>query len=347
MRIFSCLSCCGDTYAQIFPQYNKNTRTFPHNNFLSTRFSTKGEQMLQKIIVIFYLMIFSLCCGLCATCHGQNQITTYRERGTVIIGTFNIAWLGDGSSDDREPRSDEEYKNVAGVIREANPDVLGVEEIENGAALEKVLRYLPGYKYLIGQKGGQQNVGIIFREGITVELVEEYEPLIIEQGKNRPGLLVRCKAGNFDWTMMVVHLKSTSRFDSTQEMKDRSRIVRKQQSEKIVQWAQQFVTAKDKDFIIVGDFNDYPSNDRNPTLTPLLSEQSLSFLTYDQVSCKRATWKSIDHIIASKQAQERFIKGSISTINFYKQLSEQIANKISDHCPVICQFDCALPDNDP
>lgn len=302
--------------------------------------------MVQKMFITLRFIVFCWCCSLCATCHGQDQAKTFRERGTVIIGTFNIAWLGDGSADDREPRNDEEYKNIASVIRDANPDVLGVEEIENGAALEKVLRYLPGYKYIIGQKGGQQNVGIIYREGVTVELVEEYEPLIIEQGRNRPGLLARCKAGNFDWTMMVVHFKSTSRFDSTQEMKDRSRIVRKQQSEKLVEWAKRFTTVPDKDFIVVGDFNDYPTNDRTPTLSPLLSEQSLSFLTYDQVSCKRATWKSIDHIIASKQAQERFVKGSISTLNFYKQLPDHIANKISDHCPVICQFDCILPDND-
>jgi endonuclease/exonuclease/phosphatase family metal-dependent hydrolase len=284
----------------------------------------------------------------------QPAATPAVENRTVAVGTFNIAWLGDGK-DDREPREEADYKRVAEVIRDAAPDVLGLEEIENPAALQRVLRYLPDYKFVLGTGGGEQNLGVLYKSTVSVQFLEEYKPLAVDSARTRPGVMVRCKAGNFDWIMMVVHLKSSSRFDSTAELKDRARLWRTKQAETLAAWAQTILKTdkeKEQDVMILGDFNDYPTNEKYPTLQPLLAQTNYRFLTFDLLSCKKPTqpqqkaWKAIDHIVASESAQRRLVRGSILTIDFHSQYPEAQANKVSDHCPVVCRFNTSAPDND-
>ncbi len=324
---------------------------FPTILKFSTILSTSTVSVVSKALTILLsltLLAVSGCVLIaCKPRNTQQTLPSGLDKGKVTVGTFNIAWLGDGTEEDKEHRSEDDYKHIADVIRDANPDVLGVEEIENGAAVERIFKYLPGYKYIVGKEGGQQNVGFIIREEVAVELVEEYMPIVIERGRNRPGLVVRCKAGNFDWIMMVVHFKSSSRYDSTQQLKEHAREIRKQQSEKVAEWVKKtLATSKEQDLIIVGDFNDYPTNDKYPMLAPLTAIADIRFVTYNAPSCKKATWKSIDHIIASTSAQKRLVNGSVTTISFHQQFPDAVANKISDHCPVVCQFNSTLPDND-
>lgn len=264
----------------------------------------------------------------------------------ITVGTFNIAWLGDGRSD-REPRNEEEIQAIAGVIRETDADVLGVQEIENAEAIGRVLKYLPGYSAHIGTLGREQNVGLIYRNSVEVRIVGEYAPVAIEAGRNRPGLAAHCKKGNFDWIMMVVHLKSTSRYDSTEELRQKSYLTRSAQTEKIVKWADSIRRADaEQDVIIAGDFNDFPLRKTNPTLLPALVDSSLKFLTMNMGSCKSDYMKGIDHILVSGSAAARFVAGSDRMINTYAAYPKKQAEKISDHCPVTVQFDISTPDND-
>jgi endonuclease/exonuclease/phosphatase family metal-dependent hydrolase len=257
--------------------------------------------------------------------------------------------LGDGV-DDREPRSDGDYERVAEAIRDAGADVLGVQEVENEQAMAQVLRYLHGYKCVLGKSGGEQRLGVLFKEDIHVTVLEEYTALAVEPERTRAGLVVRCTAGNFDWTMMVVHLKSTSRFDSTNELRQISRQMRGNQAQTLAAWMQERLHDSDKDVIVVGDFNDFPTNEHLPTLQPLLTMPSYSFATYGLPSSKHespsASRPAIDHIITSQTARQRLQRGSVMAVALYDQYPESVAQKISDHCPVVCRFDMTAPDND-
>lgn len=296
---------------------------------------------MRKIIVsVFYSALFSV--AFLVSCSAKNPSDTKK----ITVGTFNVEWLGDGIKD-LKPRSDADYKHMADVIKELDADIIGLEEVENPAAVEKVLKFMPsGYKYFVGKGGRDQNVAVIFRENVNVKLIGEYSPLAIEAERNRPGLVLECKSGNFDWIMMVVHLKSTSRYDSTDELRKKSFEIRRQQSEKLVAWADSIQRGKEKDVMILGDFNDFPERDKNPTLTPILVDSSLVFLTAGLASCKNPMWKTIDHIVVSKSIKPRFQAGSIRMQNFHKQFSDAEADAISDHCPVTVQFEITSPDGD-
>jgi endonuclease/exonuclease/phosphatase family metal-dependent hydrolase len=265
---------------------------------------------------------------------------------TVTIGTFNIEWLGDGASDTK-PRTDQECLLIADVISRTGADVLGVQEVENDAALRRVTRYLDGYKGYLTDAGIKQNVGLIVRNDVDVQQLGTYDALTLGRRGLRPGYIVRCTKGSFDWVMMVVHLKSTSRHDSTNQLRDESRQIRTEQVALLKRWSDSVIAAgKERDVIIVGDFNDFTSRRQNATLTPLLESQSMQFLTGALKSCKNDNWTTIDHVVVSSSAHQRVMKGSERMENTRAFLQPQMADAVSDHCPVIVRFSTAGPDND-
>lgn len=268
-----------------------------------------------------------------------------KNRDSVTLGTFNIAWLGDGEND-REKRSETDYERIAEIIKDMNADVIGLQEIENEKALRKVMKYLESYQCFVGNTARGQNVALLYKNDIEIKNIEEYMPVAIQKGRNRPGLIAHCKKGNFDWTMMVVHLKSTSRYDSTDELRQQSRETRRLQAAIMTKWVDSVAQTQEKDIIIVGDFNDFPLRKKDPTLTALLDNQNIDFLTKERKSCKDEKLYAIDHIVVSKSAKKRFVTGSDGMVNFYASEKKEIAQKISDHCPVVSTFEIISPDND-
>ncbi len=286
-------------------------------------------------LIVLALVVFTGC-----------QTGGYAPDQTVAVGTFNIEWLGDGT-DDQKPRTDAECLLIADVIARTGVDVLGLQEIENEAALRRVLRYLDGYDGFVADVGLKQNVGIIHRRTVDVRRLGVYTPLTIGVPGMRPGLVVSCRKGSFDWTMMVVHLKSTSRFDSTNALREESRRIRTAQAEVLRVWSDSIVAAgSERDVIIVGDFNDFTGRRQQATLTPLLESSTMSFLTGSLRSCKNPQWTTIDQVVASTSARDRLIKGSEYMEDLGAFLPEGSRESVSDHCPVIVRFRTSAPDND-
>lgn len=286
-------------------------------------------------LVAPWLLVLSSC---------QSSRTAYADQ--VVVGTFNIEWLGDGR-DDMKPRTDDDCKRIADVIDRCGADVLGVQEIENAAALKRVLAHLPGHDGFVTELDIKQNVGVVFRKGLDVKRTAVYMPLTLDIPRMRPGLVVTCRKGAFDWTMMVVHLKSTSRADSTDELRDESRRIRGKQSAMLRSWADSIVrSGQENDVLIVGDLNDFTGRRENATLTPLLASRELTFLTGTLKSCRNPNWYVIDHVIASRSAMNRLVVGSERVEDIRSFIDEREASKVSDHCPVTVRFSVLEPDND-
>ena len=266
--------------------------------------------------------------------------------GTVSVGTFNMEWLGDGAGD-RKQRSDADYLRIADIVIKSGADVLGVQEVENEAALRKVLRYCPDFDGMVLEGETDQNVGVIWRKTVKVDSIGPFDGLVVQPKRSRPGLVMRCRYEGFDWLMMVVHLKSTSRYDSTNQLRELSREIRAKQAEALRRWTDSVVAAgAEKDVMIVGDFNDAPMRKTMPTLTALVESPSVRFLTRDLKSCGRGDRPAIDHVLTSTQAAERAIESSVRMEDFHEFLDKAEADKVSDHCPVIVRFRSSQADND-
>ncbi|HCN05099.1 MAG TPA: hypothetical protein DIS79_05710 [Bacteroidetes bacterium] len=276
----------------------------------------------------------------------STQTQSSAPENFVTVATFNTEWLGDGVND-RVVRSDADYLRIADIIAKTEADVIGLQEVENTSALRKLLRYLDGYQGVLVDAGSPQQCAVIYQKSVTIDTSWLYRPLAIQPERHRPGLVVHCRKGNLDWLMMVVHLKSTSRYDSTPALRDQSRIDRSAQAEVVSRWVDSTAKAgKETDILIVGDFNDFPLRKQNATLTALTESGTVTFLTEKLKSCRSPQLYVIDHVAASASAARRFVRESERTENFYAFLPDEDARKISDHCPVIVRFDVTAPDND-
>lgn len=259
----------------------------------------------------------------------------------LTVATFNVEWLGDGVAD-KVTRTDGEYMRIADIIIKTGADVVGLQEIESQAALNKVLRFLKDeheYQGVVLEGSGQQNTAVIWKTGVEVKPVGAYRALESSAGRSRPGYVVECRKGAFDWMMMVVHFKSTSRYDSTTALRELAKNIRIAQADAVVRWADSVIAVKDKDVVILGDFNDFPERKTNATLSAIVDSPTLHFVTAGLTSCKDAKWKTIDHVVVSSSVKERLIPGTLRAENFYGYLEKSDAEKVSDHCPIIVSFD--------
>ena len=289
--------------------------------------------MKKSIIFLIFLsfLTFSSC--------KKSSHKTETPTDSVTIGTFNMEWLGDGERD-RVDRTEDDYKQIAEILMNTGIEVLGIQEIENIKAIDRVLKYMPDYKCVLGKGGKAQNVGLIYKDGITVNVIGEYEPLEVETGRTRPGLVATVKKGNFDWVMMVVHLKSTSHYDDSNEKQDESRSIREAQCRILRHWGDSVINAgNEKDVIIVGDFNDTPIRKKLGTLDDLYNDSNFKFLTDSLKSCKYSNLYVIDHIVVSNSALTRLLPQSRMVHDFFSSLSKDKTKKVSDHCPVSVIFD--------
>jgi len=279
-------------------------------------------------LIKYFFIIFSL---LFVGCNETNKSS---DNENLVIGTFNVEWLGDGI-DDNKPRTDADLQQIADIISSSGMEIIAVQEIENETALAKIVSKMKGYKFKVNNQKGKQKLGVIYKDYITVNEIGEYEPLSLE-GKTRTGYIVDVKKNNYKLLMMIVHLKSTSRYDSTEELRIESRMMRHAQAEILSYWADSVINiAGIKELTILGDFNDYPTRKHNRTLEPIINNENLHFLTSELRSCKNPLfWHLIDHIVVSTETHKRFVPNSVFIYNFYDMLTDEEAERVSDHCPV-------------
>jgi endonuclease/exonuclease/phosphatase family metal-dependent hydrolase len=114
----------------------------------------------------------------------------------------------------------------------------------------------------------------------------------------------------------------------------------------VTDWADSLLkNSKDKDIIVVGDFNDSPKRKKNSTLDVM--QELLWIITADMKSCKFPSAYVIDHVAASDIASDRFIPDSEYSENITSVYSKKELALISDHCPITVKFEVKSPDNDP
>lgn len=295
-----------------------------------------------KNIIIFFIFITFISCTKKA-----NNVNSIENSDNILIGTFNVEWLGDGTND-RKDRTEEDYKLIAKIISDQNPDLMGIEEVENSNALNRVVKYLDNYDLYVGKGGNQQNVALLYKKGLKVNILGEYYNLAVEYRRTRPGLVFEVKKNNFDFLGMVVHLKSTSRYDYGEEGKyEQSVDIRTRQNQILSNWADSVIkNNQETDLVIMGDFNDTPVRKKNNTMQSLTSNNNLIFLTDDMKSCKYKSANTIDHILVSQTAFKRVIQQTLKMVDLTQYAQGEQLKQLSDHCPVFVSFEIKTPDND-
>jgi len=272
-----------------------------------------------------------------------SSVAVGNGKSTVSIGTFNVEWLGSEKAAGMKPRKEAEYRDIASLIKESGASIMGLEEVGTEEAVQRLINYLPGYDYVIGttgvRDGGKSQRLVVLYDTAKVQCdkssVEELKdvmvPEIAGEGRLRAPLAVKMKADNFDFTLVVCHMKA--RFD------ERAKEIRNAQADRLNSWIQNRVeTGGDKDIIVVGDFNDFIGS------IPLKKmESQLYFVT--QEAAERGDYSNIkfksliDQIGATKTpggAESNYIPQSVHTPDVGKY--PNFVKRISDHRPVVATF---------
>jgi endonuclease/exonuclease/phosphatase family metal-dependent hydrolase len=301
-----------------------------------------NNKALNKILNSFLIILgLFIAFALLTTCKEEFPAT---DETIFTIGTCNIEWLGDGIKD-LKPRTDDELYKIANMLSMLEADIIGVQEIENDDAMKSIVSKMDGYKYYVCKsknKSLKQKIGIIYKNIIKVKNIKEYISLSLPENHKslRPGLICNVEKNGVDFLCMFVHLKSTSEYDSTSEMKNASREIRTTQNELLSKFVDSICKVNpNQKIILLGDFNDTPKRKKYNTMLSLLNNPNIHFLTSEQKSCKYRTNYTIDHIIVNTPAKEKYIDGSLFQLNIYNMFSNDVAKQISDHCPVLVKFD--------
>ena len=277
------------------------------------------------------LILYAIFCGLFFISTAKELID--EDENSLVIGTFNIQWLGDGF-DDKVDRTNKDFMNLAFLIENTGAEIFALQEVENWKAIESLISFLPGWSCIFLNNSTLQNQVFIYKNYIKVPEQKLFSELEVEKGRTRKGSLIKINYGNEDIFILNIHLKSTSRYDNTPEKKEKSFQLRNKQARTINKLAKEINKLK-SNLIVLGDFNDNPTRKKSQIKS---LESNLYFPTKKLKSCKAFYFDCIDHIAINKYLKdnlEPYSQIMIDTKVFFK---EKDLKKISDHCPVLIKL---------
>lgn len=269
--------------------------------------------------------------------------------GVAAIGTFNIEWFGSGGTHER--RSDSDMRAIATVIKGTGAALLGLEEIGDEATMDRLLRFLPGYEYVLGTSGRGQRCGMLWDSarasvGRPREWPDINDALERSEGTLRAPLTAQARVGDFDFLFVVVHLKAM--FD------DKAIRTRRTQTGRLRARLDEWVAQNtDKDVIIVGDFNDMEDSPALAEITGRRGAGGAGFVnTGARLPEKVGTYLGrsgrIDHILVSSPyvSQEEWTGDVFVYPKPRGDERKAYEAGVSDHLPSWATFR-ADRDNDP
>lgn len=268
--------------------------------------------------------------------------STQASADQIRIGTWNLEWFG------ALGRTPEDITRIADIIREQDIDILALEEITCECTLQALAEEL-GYEYYLSSQRVPQKLALLWRSEAVDEInfdTDAYNALrrVADTGldrESRQPLVFRVVAGNFDFTLVVVHLKAIPELERSVE-------IRNVQYDTINAWlAAELSSANaERDIIIAGDFNSYLTGISSARLlqgghvvfaTKDLPESEYSNIWHDRDGNRNLSL--IDHIaITPTLKNEEFI-----TVEPIPDLDAELGgddyeNHISDHLPVVAVF---------
>lgn len=283
----------------------------------------------------------------------------------VTVGSWNIEWLGTPDRRGGNARTAEQLEAVAARLAdELDIEVAVLEEINTSSPQWSTLRARleqRGYGLVEGG-GGDQRIVIAFDQD-EVQLTGSFEANLQSEfrrqncvAEGRQPLLATLRSGNFDFTVVGVHLKSGvvpqgCQDDSFPEW------VRSQQAQQIVAeiqrgWSEQRI---DADVILAGDFNggfgDGGLEAFRQAGYSILTEERRRSDASGTLSFRKGRFRSaLDHLAVPASTVREWVPLSTA---YWPALSSMGENELaayhraySDHAPVWADFNTALADDD-
>jgi endonuclease/exonuclease/phosphatase family metal-dependent hydrolase len=234
---------------------------------------------------------------------------------------------------------------LVSVVTELVPDLVGLQEVEDPAAFDRVVARLPGYEGVLGQPGTYNGVAVLVRSGsLDLEAVED---LFVDDWYAFPRPVLSVTVRPHDaldaaaLSFAVVHLKAMG--DRASQQRRRTGVTR------LRAWIDGRRALGDGVTAVVGDFNDElddPPDDN--VFGPLLEPAArAAFLTHEAERAGAVTLvpygRMIDHVLVTGELLEVLSHDGTDVLALDQTWSSgDFVTTVSDHRPVRSAFRYAV-----
>ncbi len=248
------------------------------------------------------------------------------------IATWNI---------EQFPKTESTIKELAGIIREMDVDIIAMQEVRNKESLDKLDKLLPEYNSVIMVSGGL-NLAYLYKKseikikgnsyGILKDKTYEFA------GRTPYVLPIHSNATNLDIILINNHFKATTYKDNTPEKKQKTIERRRTASFLLKQWIDE--QHPNDNVVVLGDMNDEITDreEENVFQVFLNDKENYRFADREIALPKNMKYWSypsfpshIDHILITN---ELFDNEESTYTYIFQSCDSDYDAIISDHQPV-------------
>jgi endonuclease/exonuclease/phosphatase family metal-dependent hydrolase len=294
--------------------------------------------------------------ALCVFCFVLLSVSATLAQ-TATIAAWNI----EGFS----PIGSSKARRVAQAIKNLNPDVIVLTEVNPDSVATDIKNDLNGYSVKILPQTASQNIAILFKNSVNVQTVTLIPGSDDGNNRLRKALAAKVKVGNFDFILIGVHMKA-SRPRDTSKPTDPQR-VRTRQATAIAGFIRQALNSStERDVLVVGDYNMIPSQD-GPNFTAMSPgsgpNELLRFISNslpfshinDCGDGDEPEGNLLDGFSISRQFTAEYVPNSIRLIGYNESVfsingqprtCSEYTDSFSDHLALAARFKTAGQDDD-
>lgn len=238
--------------------------------------------------------------------------------------------------------SDDRLKWQAEGLAFLDAEVVALVEINPFCAIETLRKELGqkgvSYATAILRQKSNLHIGVLFKEGIEVKTLQFIPGSDLNDPANRRALVVEMQIGQFDFVLIVVHLKS-GRDKEEQCIRDR-------QAKVIEQFISSRLKQGREDILLVGDFNMIPGQDVS-NFHHLGGKDVMDFISswdlQDRFSHILPKGRSnlLDGFAITRTYSREYIRGSLRLFPMHWSMDMGLAHfkdTVSDHLPFVASF---------
>lgn len=275
---------------------------------------------------------------------------------TATVAAWNIEGF--------KPVGSSKAERIAGAIRQLNPDVILLTEVNPDSVANSIRAELNGYSVKILNQTASQNIAILHKNSVSVSNITLISGSDDGNERLRKALAATVRIGNFDFILIGVHLKA-GRPKNTAKPKDPQR-VRTRQAQAIARFIRDATQSGEKDVLLVGDYNMVPNQDAvnframspgtgvNEYLRYISNSLPFSHIN-DCGDGDEAEGNLLDGFAISRVHTREYVQNSIAVIDFTDSMFRidgetqdcfDYTDNFSDHLPLIAKFRTNQQDDD-
>ncbi|HEV2765058.1 MAG TPA: endonuclease/exonuclease/phosphatase family protein [Pyrinomonadaceae bacterium] len=285
--------------------------------------------------------------SLLASLYALGAAPAFGQPTEITIAAWNVE--GVKFDDNGNPHPIFKAARLAEAILLINPDVIALVEVFSRTEVAEIVDILESetgrnYRYTMPNQTVPQKLAIIFRDD-NVRLDSRQLLPGTDAGQPdrlRKALAARMRAGNFDFEVIAVHLKS--------ERTDEARETRNTQVRAINDYiVRRRTQSAERDFLVVGDYNMIPGQD-SVNFTNMSPDSFLRFVSSETLSppshvrsCSNNAPRGnlLDGYAVSRNHTTEFVAGSLSILQMHTLLGvtcNTYKAEYADHLPLVARF---------